>query len=114
MNHKMSRELPVGMHVQLYSRNMLCVPLFLARVTLKSCTCSTGATGKGSPAAGWAAGLAATCAAGWLHSWLRVWHQVWQLWEQASQGAWLADVFPCWAARETSPGSPPNGEPLAG
>ena len=44
-------------------RDKLCVPLFLPRVfdfeELQSYTCSTGATGMGSPAAGLAAGLAA-------------------------------------------------------
>ena len=29
MNHKMTQELPVGMHVQGLLRNRLCVPLFL-------------------------------------------------------------------------------------
>ena len=32
MDHKMSQELPVGMHVQGLLRNRLCVPLFLAGV----------------------------------------------------------------------------------
>ena len=64
-NHKMSRELPVGMHVQLYSETgSVCHFFWREYLTLKSCTYSTGATGMGSPAAGWAAGLAATLAAG--------------------------------------------------
>ena len=41
----------------------MCHFLWREYLTLKSCTCSTGATGTGSPAAGWAAGLAATLAA---------------------------------------------------
>ena len=61
----MSRELAVGMHVQLHSETgSVCHFFWREYLNLKSCTCSTGATGKGSPAAGWAAGLAATWAAG--------------------------------------------------
>ena len=63
--HKMSQELPVGMHVQLYSKtDSVCHFFWQEYLTLKSCTCSTGARGMASPAAGWAAGLAATWAAG--------------------------------------------------
>ena len=65
MNHKMSRELPVGMRVQLYSETgSVCHCFWREYLTLKSCTCSTRATDMGSPAAGWAAGLAATWAEG--------------------------------------------------
>ena len=64
MNHKMSQELPVGMHVQLCSEiGSVCHFFWREYLTLKSCTCSTGATRMGSPAADlaatWAAGLAA-------------------------------------------------------
>ena len=65
MNHKMSRKLPVGMHVQLYlETGCVCHFFWWGHLTLKSCTCSTGATGMGSSSAGLAAGLAATWAAG--------------------------------------------------
>ena len=64
MNHKMSQELPVGMHVQLCSeKGSVCHFFWQEYLTLKSCTCSTGATRMSSPAADlaatWAAGLAA-------------------------------------------------------
>ena len=64
MNQKMSQELPVGIHVQLYSETgSVCHFFWREYLTLKSCICSTGATGMGSPAAGlavtWTAGLAA-------------------------------------------------------
>ena len=66
MSHKMSWELPVGMHVQLYSKTGTVCHFFCRKyLTQKSCTCSAGATGMGFPAAGWASGLAATWAAGW-------------------------------------------------
>ena len=58
MSHKMSQKLPIASVYHFFWQEFL---------TLKSCTCSTGATGAtgmGSPAAGWAAGLAATWAAG--------------------------------------------------
>ena len=62
MNHKMSQALPVGMHVQLCSETGSVCHFFCREyLTLKSCTCSTGATGMGSPAAN----LAATWAADW-------------------------------------------------
>ena len=65
MNNKMSRKLPVGMHVQAYwETGSVCHFFWLGYFTLNSCTWSTGATGIGSPAAGWAAGLAACLAAG--------------------------------------------------
>ena len=64
MNHKVSQELPVGMHIQLCSETgSVCLVFWREYLTLKSCTCSTGATGMGFPAADlaatWAAGLAA-------------------------------------------------------
>ena len=64
MNHKMSQELPLGMHVQLCSETgSVCHFFWREYLTLKSCTCSTGVTRMGSPAADlaatWAAGLAA-------------------------------------------------------
>ena len=53
------------MHLQLYTvAGSLCYLFWQEYLTLKSCRCSTGATGIGSPAANWAAGLAATWAAG--------------------------------------------------
>ena len=65
MNHNMSQKLPIGIHVQLYwETGSVCHFFWREYLTLKSCTCSTGVTGMGSPAAGWAAGLAATWAAG--------------------------------------------------
>ena len=61
---QMRQELPVGMHVQLDPETgSVCHFFWREYLTLKRCTCSTGATGMGSPAtdpgATWAAGLAA-------------------------------------------------------
>ena len=73
MNHKMSQELPVGVYVQLDSKTGSVCHFFWRELTLKSCTCSTGATGMGSPAAGlaatWAACLAALLVEGLARGW---------------------------------------------
>ena len=60
MNHKMRRELPVGMHVQPYSETGSLYHFFRREyLMLKSYTCSTGATRMGSLVASWAATWAA-------------------------------------------------------
>ena len=74
MIRKMTRKLPIGMHIHLYCETGTVCREYL---TLKTCTCSKKATGLASRATG----LGAASAAGLLHSWLRVWHEVWQLWE---------------------------------
>ena len=74
MNHKIGHELPVETHVQLCSETgSVCHFFWQGHLTLKSCTCSTGATGMGSPdadlVATWAAGLAALMGEGLARGW---------------------------------------------